>query len=137
MTLTVAPELITFRDYAPTDEGFVYSTWLKGLRDDNPWFAMIPRDTYFRNYHRVLDKIMSNPETRVRVVALKDDPDVILAYVVLGPKLLHWIHTRYNWTRMGLACELVREVEIDQVTHMTKLGSEIKPKGWAFNPFAI
>jgi len=135
--MKIDQSLIIARGYLPTDEGAIYTSWLKGLRKGNQWFGLIARSDYFQNYHRVLEKILTNPETRVELIALKEDPDVILSYIVFGGSVLHWVSTRENWRRLGLAQILIAPHTFTEVTHLTELGKEIKPKEWAFNPFSI
>jgi hypothetical protein len=137
----IDPSLIEFRDYRPADEAYVYSTWLRGLYGGNSWFGMIAKDNFFKNYHKVLDLILKNPATHVRVICLREDPDVILSYAVFeqhpDKSTLHWIYTRNAWRRMGLARSLAAPLAVTEVTHLTQLAQEIKPKEWDFNPFSI
>lgn len=135
----IDPRLIHIRDYLKTDEGFVYSTWLKALYSGS-LETLKGREDFFHLYHAVLETIIESPTVSIRVVCLNADPDVILSYSVTEPcpdsdeSLLHWIYTRRTWRRMGLAASLLKPHKIVAVTHLTKLGQEIKPKEWAYLP---
>lgn len=133
----VDPSLITSRNYQKTDEGYIFSTWLKGLWAGNAWFHEMGKNRFFKNYHLVLDKIMADPETKIRLIVLAEDPDVILSYAVFNEPRLHWVFTRDRWRRFGLARDLITPLHITEVTHITDQAKQFKPKEWEFNPFSI
>jgi hypothetical protein len=114
----------------------VYSTWLNGLYYGNDWFREIDKNTYFENYHKVLEAIFKRPETQIIIACLKEDEDVILAYAITEGQTLHWIFTKPVWRRMGLSRLILKE-SIKAVSHLTRLGKSIKPREWRFNPFLV
>lgn len=128
--------LFRVRPYAQTDEGFIYSTWLKGLYYGNDWFHEIPKDTFFKNYHKVIELIIKRPDCEISCAVLKQDEDVILSFIVVEKTTLHWIYTKEAWRKFGLARMLIPE-GIETVTSLTKVGKAIKPYKWKFNPFLI
>lgn len=131
-------ELVEVRGVDPGDKSFIMATWLKGLRYGCEIFKEIPSDIYFKNYHRILESILTNPETEIRVACLKDDRDVILGYSVSKDNALHFIFVKSEWRQIGIAKSLVSP-KIDTVTHLTKVGSSILKKHpkIVFNPFAL
>lgn len=131
-------ELVTVRDYKPEDKNFIMSTWLKGLRYGNDWFEAIDSKIYFEFYNKVLEVILSRPDTVVRVSCLIEDPEVILGYSVYSPTLIHWVFVKRAWRSIGLAKSLVPE-DIKTVSHLTTVGKSIirKRPGMTFNPFAL
>lgn len=128
--------LFVIRPYQPSDENFVYSTWLKGLYYGNEWFHEIPKDLYFKKYHQIIERILARPTCEIICAVLKEDEDVILSFAVYEGKTLHWVFTKSAWRKFGLAKMVIPEC-ITQVSIITKVGKAIKPKQWEFNPFLI
>lgn len=128
-------DLIAIRDYAPTDEAFVFQTWLQGLYHGNPVYRLIDHNAYFENYRKVIESILSSAS--VRVACLKDDPDIILGYSVIHGTKLHWAHTKEAWRKIGILKDLL-PANFDTVTHITTVGENIlkyKFPNVKFNPF--
>lgn len=118
------------------DAAFIFSTWLKGLRFGNDWFGLIDSKVYFRVYHKVIENILSNPNTKVNVACLKEDPKVLLGYSVYTGSTLSWLHVKKAWRNIGLAKDLVPN-NITSVSHITSIGRSILKKHpqVIFNPF--
>jgi hypothetical protein len=133
-------EMLMVRPSIESDLPFVFSTWLKGLRFGCEWFEDIESRSYFTNYHKVIETILSRPGVEISLAVFKDDPNTILGYSVhqtLGEKkILHWVFTKKSWRKTGIAKRLV-PANITQCSHLTKLGKAIKPAPWVFDPFEL
>lgn len=132
-------ELIAFRDGQATDTNFIFSTFLRGLYYGDSWFSLIPKDTFMKNYHAVLEAVLASPKTKVRVACLKDDPEVILGYSILNQSetACHFVFVKATWRKIGIAKSLVPST-VGTATHLTALGLSLtKRKGIEFNPFAL
>lgn len=129
-------DLFYVRDATPDDENFIYSTWLMGLRHGNLWFNLFPKNAYFRTYHTIIERLLKNSDVKVKVAALKEQDDVILGYAVLEGDILHWIHVKDAWRRIGVATALIPK-DIKYITHFTEVALAIKPAHLIFNPFLI
>lgn len=116
------------------DVPFIFATWLKGLYHGNAYYSEIEKEAYFSNYHKVLEHVLARADTFV--VCLADAPDVILGYSVTEGPVLHWVFVKKSWRRLGIARWLLPPT-IERVTHLTKLGSKLKPAQWLFNPFLL
>ena len=129
-------DLITIRDGKPEDQGFIFATWLRGLRYGNSWFELIESVVYFKVYHDFIESILLRPTTTIKVACLKDDPEVILGYAVYSGPTLHWVFVKKAWRSIGIAKSLV-PTNTTIVTHMTNVGLSIlkKHKNVHFNPF--
>jgi len=129
-------ELVAFRAGTMEDAGFIFSTWLKGLRFGNDWYALIDSKVYFSVYHKVIEDILSKPNVTVKVACLKEDPNVILGYAVYSNTRLDWVHIKRHWRNIGLAKDLVPN-NIATVSHVTSVGRSIlkKRNNITFNPF--
>lgn len=133
-------DLITIRPSTPEDINFVYATWLPGLYFGNSWFKEINRMLYYKKYHAVIDGIIKRPNITVSIACLKEDPDVILGYAITEIQepgiVLHWVFTRPVWRNLGIAKQLLPK-DIVAVTHLTKIGKNLKPPEWVFDPFLV
>lgn len=130
-------ELVMVRDGAPSDFPFIMSTWLKGLRFGNSWFSFIPSGIYYKFYSKVIETLLYQERTKVKIACLKDDPDVILGYSVFSDTSIHWAFVKKAWRKIGIANSIVPN-GVATVTHLTDVGKAIcKNKGFTFNPFEI
>lgn len=129
-------ELVEIRDFISDDRPFIKATWLKGLRYGNDWFRLIDSKAYFKVYGEMLERLLDDPSTQVRIACLKEGKDVILGYSVSKGNTLHWVQVKENWRNIGIAKRLVPSTT-DTVTHLTKVGLCIfkKHRNIIFNPF--
>lgn len=159
-TSAAISQLATKRDKKPEDDAFIFTTWLRGLYRGNEhsryadphlscerckgminFFREIDPDVYFEHYKLVIQKILTFPETKIEVMCLKDDIDVILGYSVYNPtkNIIHWIYVKGGWRKQGIAKSLV-PIQPTSVSHLTKAGLSLlrhkHPKA-IFNPFLI
>lgn len=129
-------QLIDFRAAKASDVPFILATWLRGLKFGNSWFKLIESDAFYEVYHKVLERILVKPQSKILVACLKEDPEVILGYSVVEDNKLHWVHVKKAWRKSGIAKALVPG-NIKVVTHLTDVGKAVflKKKDWVFNPF--
>lgn len=129
-------ELIAIRPVDPDggDTGFILETWLKGLRYSNSWFECIDQRAYFSTYLEIIKRILARPSVTTHIACLRDDPDVILGYSVTEPEILHWVFVKAAWRRIGIGSDLIPK-DTKTITHLTKLGLQLKPDFVSFNPF--
>ena len=131
-------KLCEIRDYRESDKAFVLSTFLRGLYYGDSWFSLIPKDIFMDNYKLVGDVLLK--KYVVKVACLKEDPDVILGYSILGTdyQTIHWVYVKSAWRKQGVAKSLLPKYPT-AVTHMTALGKILLPKfeHCVFNPFKI
>lgn len=136
----LSKELIAIRPFCHDDTNFIYATWLPGLYYGNDWFRQIQQNVYFRNYHKVVQNLMSRPGVYINIACLKEDPEVVLGYAVCQKhedgSILHWIFVKPVWRKLGIAKELAPK-NVLAVTHMTKMARNIKPTNWVFDPFLV
>lgn len=130
-------ELIEIRSYfRKEDTAIVFSSWLNGLYYGNSWFKCIPKTIFMNSYHDIVDKILNHKDTSALIAVLKEDTDVIVGYSIYSEDKLHWVYVKPHWRKKGIAKSLIPK-DVDSVTHLTKVGEAIMPKGWVFNPFLI
>lgn len=132
-------ELVLIRDYLPSDKNFIYASFLKGLRYGNEMFELIDAKVYFDIYQRVIENILDQDSTLVKVACLKDEPEVILGYSIATPTegLIHFLFVKSAWRGIGIGTTLMSE-GIHTATHTTKIGTAlIKKKHLKYNPFMV
>lgn len=113
------------RDATESDFDFIYATWLKGLRFGNDAYGLIEQDSYFRNFHKIIENILQRPSTFIAVACLSDDPSTILGYSVReGEDTVHYIHVKKAFRNFGVARALC-PTDVKRVTHVTKMGWNI------------
>lgn len=126
---------VIVREVQEADNNFIMATWLKGLYFGNSWFREIPQDIYFRNYHAVIEKIVSRPKVRIKVACLELMPDAVLGYCVYEGPIIHWIFVKSSYREVGIAKMIVPD-GITQCSHITHIGRSLKrKKDIIFNPF--
>lgn len=122
---------LTTRAFEPTDESFIYSTWLRGLYYGNEWFRKIDKQSFFDKYRLVIQHLLAT--STIKVICLEDAPDVIAGYVVYSGTKLHWVYVKKSWRGIGLGRELV-PTDIESVTHLTEKAAKKKNPLWRFDP---
>ena len=123
---------IIIRDGRQLDVNFIASTWLKGLLyGGDELFRKMPKEVFFDNQHKVIEKILSSPVTRVKVACLKGDADVILGYTVYreagNQTVLDWCFVKKDWRGIGIAKSLVPD-NVNAVTNLTRAAEAILVK---------
>lgn len=116
--------LITIRPGEFDDLNFIFASWLKGLRFGSKWHKDIDQDVYFQGQHRVIEKIIEDPATEIRIACLKDTPEVIVGYSVVTGTTLHWVQVKKDWRNIGIAKDLVPK-SIAEVSVLTTVGASI------------
>ena len=133
-------DLVGVRAGLEGDNNFIFASWLRGLFYGGSHFSMMPKDIFMTNYHKVIEYILKNPKTTIKVACLKDDPEVILGYAILGNNetTLHYVFVKNAWRKIGLAKLLIPDT-VKSVSHLTKTGIDMlkKHKEIVYNPFTI
>lgn len=114
------------------DEAFVYATWLRSLYYGNSTFRKIDKDRFFKTYPNVIKALLTR--SNVDVVCLEDDPEVLLGYAVYEGEALHFLYVKKAWRKLGIA-RMLMPGNVTKVTHLTKVGEKLLPKGIKFDPF--
>lgn len=129
-------EKIVIRTADIGDAPLVMATWLNGNRYGNSYFEDIVAHDYFRVYGKHIKKILTMPETRIDIACLESDPNMIIGYIVYTNESIHWMFTKKDYRKQGIAKMLYGQKKIAIATSKTKIGqSLIKKLGLKFNPF--
>lgn len=131
----MSDDAVLIREFAPGDLNFIYSVWLRDLRDADP--NPVPDDLWFPAHRATLDRILSKPEVRVLIAAAADKPDEILGFVVAEPReVVWWTFVRKGPLRgRGLAKMLLQAVDCPPgtpgawATPLSKIRLRCPPRG--------
>jgi hypothetical protein len=133
-------EKFKIRYAKPNDIPFIKDTFLYSLYNGNDQYRRIQKDTFMKEYSRIIDLILTNPETFVKVAHLPDDEDIIISYAIVQYKeqfnILHFVYTKKMWRGQGAHLELMPN-KYAYYTHITKQWLAIKPAQPTYNPFMI
>lgn len=132
-------QLVTIRPMREGDKAFIYSTWLRGVYYGETIFKEMEKDRFMKEYHTLIENIMSSSHTVINVACLREDEDVILGYSAgnANGQTVYFAYVKSAWRKIGLASMLVG-TEIKFATTLTTLGlSIIRRKNIEFNPFTI
>ena len=129
-------ELVEIRDAVDADRPFIYASWLRGLKHGNDYFELIENEAYFKHQHDTIESILDDFEVTVKIACLKEDPAVVLGYVVYKYTRLDYVFIKKSWRSIGLARDLVPK-DITTVSHITKVGVSLlrKHNHVRFNPY--
>jgi len=127
------------RDSVPGDHNFISATFLRGLYYGDSWFSLMRKDDFMVNYSSIIEALLRNTNTRVKIACLKEDYDVILGYAILGSNdTLNWVYVKKDWRKLGIANSLISR-PVKTVTHLSELGKQLlsKYQNCVFNPFKL
>ena len=132
----IPAEMYTIRDAIKADESFIFATWLKSLYFGDSWFSHTEKNSFMKNYHKLIESLLSQDGIQVKIACLKEDSDVILGYSMYKNNTLHYVFVKKDWRKAGIARALVPN-HISTTTHATKVGlSILKKKNLIFDPFS-
>ncbi len=125
---------ITTRPAIDSDKAFIISTWLSGQYHGSPYWSQMPKEVFYSEYTEIINSILHNPDTRVNVAILSDDPNVLLGFTVYSRTTMHWIYTKKDYRSSGIM-RLLWPNNITTASSTTLPGAAIaRKKKLIFNP---
>ena len=135
-TLPFVPQV---RRLAPEDLGFVFSTWLKHLKQHSHLTRNISNTVFFPHYHKTIEKLLAR--SIVVVAHQPDEPNTILGYAVLEPPTIHWVYVKGPWRRFGIAKLMLSGIDLPNCsfTHWTNDIEPLREKYplAVYNPYLV
>ena len=101
---------VIIRAMVPSDLAYVFSTWLRDLRDADP--GGLPDDLWFPAHRALIERTLADRAVTVLVAAAADQPSDILGYAVADQQVLEWIHVRKQLREKGLAKRLLQQLSL-------------------------
>lgn len=102
---------VMIRQATAGDLGYIFSTWLRDLRDADP--SPLSDDIWFPAHRTFVERLLADPRITVLIAAAADQPQEILGYVVSLPnEVLFWVQVRKGPLReKGVAKLLLTEAK--------------------------
>lgn len=130
------------------DKNFIFSTWLKCYRRHSLFTRNISNDVYFDWHQKVINRLFNRGATAT-VAALKEDPMVVLGYLVteevgdVNP-IIHFAYVKFAFQKCGIMRTLLfaARIELKAKTEYTHHTFEIEPiiakyPNMSFNPYLL
>jgi DNA-binding CsgD family transcriptional regulator len=128
----------TKRAAMPDDLEFIYSSWLKSYG----YYCtaeLCKHDTFFKEYPKVIDYILDQPNINITIACKSDDAETIFGYAVSQPEILHWVFVKQVFWGLGVARDLVGD--LDQYKYYTHITQMVKTQNLysciEYNPFLL
>lgn len=147
--------VIAVRAMRPSDEAFVFSSWLTAASEAwaRRWahergdvggltmaqIAAVPR-TFTRAH---VAGILNRPTCVVRVACVDDDDDAIVGWCAAELGVVHWTHVKHYARRSGIGAMLLDATHPGWRTHsrmrcsyLSHVWPVCRARGWMFDPHA-
>lgn len=101
---------IVIRDYNPkTDDPYIYSTWTK-----YSWYSPkeeihVSKKEYFSHLIQHIKYVLMKGETKI--ACLKDDPYVIIGYIVMHENNISWKCIKKDYHNQGIDELLIKSIK--------------------------
>lgn len=123
-----------------SDLPFIYSSWLKSMRNGSSLGKYCPGSVFFFEYPRIIDQILSHPDTQVRLACWISEPTIFFGYLVSQGTTLHYGFVKEEFRQFGIMKSLIREAGTPKFyTHQTFMVQSIMKKHpeIVYNPFKL
>lgn len=107
---------LLIRPAEPQDKNFIFKSWLEVYKSESRFGRDISSHVFYPFHQRVIERIVSRPQTQILVASPKDDPFLICGFLVFEGNVIHYAYTRKAFRRMGVARALVEHTGIDPLT---------------------
>ena len=128
------------RNACGSDLAFLYATWSNSYHHDSLLAKSCKASVFGPYYDRVIDHILIQPDTRVRIACNPSDPNVIWGYLVSQPKILHYTFVKEAFRKLKIGTDLFQDMgECLYFTHRTQFIEPIlrKYSKITYNPFLL
>jgi hypothetical protein len=107
---------IAIREANQSDYPFIFSTWLRCYKHTSYFAKRIRNDVFFAYHHKIIEGILDRPKSIKQMAVLKNDPDVVIGYLIyekLIKDTIHFIYLKKDWRGMGIREKLIEHEKID------------------------
>jgi hypothetical protein len=121
------------------DLPMVADAWVLTLRALNRAAKRANKATFFRHHHRVVERILQQPDTQIRIAAPPDDDFTVYGFAVLQPGIVHMTYVKGLFRKIGMAKRLLADMKPNGLTY-TQMTRDIywiheKYPGLVYDPF--
>lgn len=130
--------LITFkgRELPLEFRNLIIAPFLNSLRYGNDLFKLIDKESYYDNYARYIETLLSRNNSHVKLAVLDDE--TVLGWCLYQDKTVHYIWVKKEVRRQGIGKSLLPK-DFTSISHITNKGINIwvnKYPEVSFNPWA-
>lgn len=109
-----------------TDFGFIMHSWLRSYKTMSEIVKRVRDESFYKNHQIILKDIFQSPTNEILVAHLKDEPDIIIGYLVFGKEqLIHYVYVKSEFRNLGIAKRLLNSANLDveaaTFTHWTEM----------------
>ncbi len=83
----------------PSDESFIYSSWLESYRD-SPAVRGVSNTSYYKAMHAIIEGALKNGA--VLIASSEEDPDLIYGYVSFTIGAINYIYVKHAFRGFGV-----------------------------------
>ena len=138
---------VKVRQAQESDLPFVYSTWLKSYRQSD-WAKEMSNDVFFSQHKTIVASILESENVEINIVCGLDDEDALYGYIVAervaDRSLVHFMYCKYNFRKLGIMSNLVRELGYFEgdganfITHLPRNYQALKSKfNLEYSPYLL
>jgi len=123
--------LYNIRDANKNDHNFILATFLRGVYHGDTFFSQVPKDLFMSRYKLVAQGLVNDPNTKIKVACLPDDPDVVLGYSILSGdySTVNFVFVKNAWRLKGIGRSLLpKDFKYVVPQHITGAGKIILTK---------
>lgn len=104
----IPENLLKKREGEEGDKNFIYATFLRSSYFSNKYRKRMDKEQFYQTYIVILEQILSNPKTEIKVICLIEDPVVIIGYAIMKEEsLVYFAYVKPAWRKLGLFKELI------------------------------
>ena len=142
-----APKLpVRYREANESDVGFIFNSWLKSYRQ-SLFAKTISNTVYYTEHHKILEKIIKDPNNKVIIACNEEDPTQIYGYICAGALegflVIHYVYVKHSFRNMGIGKLLLNMFDHDPstagiYTHHTKSADKLSAKyNFVYHPYIL
>jgi GNAT superfamily N-acetyltransferase len=93
----------------PADEPFIFRAWLEGYWPNFPGNLVMRKSEFLERWHRVIERILADPQTRTVVAHVEGKPEALLGFACGCPECVHWAYTKQPFRKLGIGGKMLAE----------------------------
>lgn len=100
----------SIRPMEPADEPFIFRAWLEGYWPHFPGNLVMRKSEFMERWHRVIERILADPQTRTVVAHVEGKPEALLGFACAAPVCVHWCYVKQPYRGLGIAQALLAKL---------------------------
>lgn len=103
--------VVMTRAFQPEDLNFILSTWLRCYRYNSHTVNRVPSRVFYAEHQKFIERLLKKSTALIAV--MKEDPSVILGYLVSEPNTLHFCYVKKACRGEGIGRQLLKDSGFD------------------------